>query len=365
MAYLDRAFYPIAAVEGFIRGAWIGFGQWWLLRGRLAHSGWWIVLSCLGLTTTGLVSRVFSPLGMLSGFFELISLTLQAGLLGIIQWTYLQGKSKLAKWWIIASIAVGLTQYVFFGFLGTLGPPWWLLDIVSALIWSSIGGITMLIILDSSGTPPKEEIPAPVHALGSTTPQTSMPRATQSFLPTSPPVSESTHTHDQPRRDTTPAASPASAERVPRPPTRPLIAALPKNLILCEQTVAMSATRDANTTASVFDFELLKRPRRARIILVYAGITQATQIHFRQHVQLNGKVLKELPARAQNPEEPKEYQIRIPETVFERVNRLIVVSRSDGTPQNQNHFRLHGLKIDFDWSGDPLSQSENSATSKV
>lgn len=124
---------------------------------------------------------------------------------------------------------------------------------------------------------------------------------------------------------------------------------LPRQVMLLKKNTALAPTAAAQTTALGFGFEMARRPRRARLRMAYTGMTAATRAHFRQHVELNGTVLYELQPRGQKLQETTEYALRIPPERFARTNQLVFVSRSGGTPQQKNPFRLHAVILDLDW----------------
>lgn len=123
----------------------------------------------------------------------------------------------------------------------------------------------------------------------------------------------------------------------------------PRQVVLLKKKSALAATAQPHTTALGFGFEMGRRPRRARLRMAYTGMTTATQIHFRQHVELNGAVLYELQPRSQKLQETTEYALRIPPESFARTNQLVFVSRSGGTPQQKNPFQLQAVILDLDW----------------
>ena len=82
--------------------------QWVLLRHRLAQSGWWIVVSVVGMIIgTGvsfLASQLVLQVAGLTAAFTSVGATVGIGV-GIAQWIMLRLQFRHAGWWVMASAA--------------------------------------------------------------------------------------------------------------------------------------------------------------------------------------------------------------------------------------------------------------------
>jgi len=124
---------------------------------------------------------------------------------------------------------------------------------------------------------------------------------------------------------------------------------LPRQLVLVKKTIRLRPTDQANLAAFAIRFKIPRRPRRARLRTIYAGMIPATQMHFTQQVRLNDTILMDLQARGKTLKEKVEYVQRVPEDLFDRDNRLVYTSQDDGIGQEKNPFRLLGAILEFEW----------------
>lgn len=96
----------LAIVGGAVLGAVVGAGQWFVLRRRFEGSGQWIWVSALGgAVGGGTAVAVADRVGDMWGFevgFLLGCAVLGAGL-GLAQWFLLRSRLPHAGWWVLAS----------------------------------------------------------------------------------------------------------------------------------------------------------------------------------------------------------------------------------------------------------------------
>jgi len=95
----------------------VAFGQWLVLRPRLARAGWWVLVTPVGLGLGGLAGLIGIWVGSDSFGWPDVSLGLLATLLiatplGLLQWLVLRGQMRHALWWlpvtVIATIGIGI-----------------------------------------------------------------------------------------------------------------------------------------------------------------------------------------------------------------------------------------------------------------
>lgn len=99
---LKAFFESLSHSDGLVIGFFVGLTQWLVLRGRLNHTGWWILLSTIGFGVgkamgASIADAVPGAVGLaLDG-------AVIGGLLGILQWLVLRRQVAVAGRWVAAS----------------------------------------------------------------------------------------------------------------------------------------------------------------------------------------------------------------------------------------------------------------------
>lgn len=152
-----------------------------------------------------------------------------------------------------------------------------------------------------------------------------------------------------------PAAKPEAApERTPAkapPPTGP------REIVLVEATLQFQDKAEPFLTEKSFEFELPRRPRRARLKLRYSGVPGATSEdytmgRFRHRVELNGAFLMDLNTHSDGEDHVVEYTKWISVGMFRRENNLKFIAGDDGAREgrpDRDEFELRSVVLEFDW----------------
>lgn len=85
-------------------GLGMGLGQWLLLRKYLKHSAGWILATGLAMLLEGLFRDSFPP-DINPGLIGPLTIPAGAILLAVCQWFVLRGRVPHARWWVVICIA--------------------------------------------------------------------------------------------------------------------------------------------------------------------------------------------------------------------------------------------------------------------
>jgi len=326
-----------------VQGLCIGFGQWWLLRGRLPAAGVWILVTAVGFSLVGFVQEVSAPLARNSAMLEVVLIVVQGGLLGLIQWFYLRKLVAQAHWWIGVCALSAFIHSQLARILFLLVPTQWLFDAVAAVTLGAVTAYAMFVFIENR---PKDK-PKPEKLHRSLRPR---PNRFKKKAKTPRPAPSQPAAPVEVARD---PVEPAAAPRVEAPPRQVSSAAPrgkpPDKLVLVKKKTKLHETSESFSARADFVFVLPSRPRRARLRLTYSGMSEATQAYFRQHVQLNDQTVFELQPRGRKLGDVDEYVLRLAAELFTHRNRIVILSESDGRPQGKNPFVLHAARLEFDW----------------
>ena len=120
-----------AAIAGVcLLGMAVGVAQWFVLRQRIARTGWWVLASTIGTAVGAYESVRFELLDLHVGpgieLDPLLAGAVFGGLLAVLQWLALLWRVKRGYWWILASaVAHSVSRFtanVVSMALGQLGP---------------------------------------------------------------------------------------------------------------------------------------------------------------------------------------------------------------------------------------------------
>lgn len=133
---------PGVAVAGLLGGAAIGAFNWFVLRGKINGSGWWILATAVGfgagLALLGLVGGLVSLLVQNEIAVFIVTYAFCGVIAAVPQWFFLIQRSPRAPWWLAASgLGWGL------GLLVVLVTR--LADSTAPVYFSSIGAINGLV----------------------------------------------------------------------------------------------------------------------------------------------------------------------------------------------------------------------------
>ena len=100
-----------AAIAGVsLLGMTVGVAQWFVLRQRIARTGWWVLASTIGTAVGAYESVRFELLDLHVGpgieLDPLLAGAVFGGLLAVLQWLALLWRVKRGYWWILASAVV-------------------------------------------------------------------------------------------------------------------------------------------------------------------------------------------------------------------------------------------------------------------
>ncbi|MBN2495979.1 MAG: hypothetical protein JXR96_15410 [Deltaproteobacteria bacterium] len=397
---------------GGLLGLGMGAGQWCMLRRHLQRAWLWVPLSALGFAAMAALDGLAEPLKRLALLEMIVSAGIGA-LWGALGWIYLRRQLEHAVWWIAACAAAVFLQAHVGRVAVFFGATKWVLDGLYALVLSACTGYAMLLYLDRkppekerpeplfrslrpaeprrrprppagigtdaaapgtrAGRParpaaqaaalspgggrtagPAAQAPAAGLDLDAATPGTlagrpARPAAHAAALspgagwPAGPAAQAPAAGLDP--GAAAPSLGPDAAARAPSRGDP----GLPPEMVLGKRRIPLEKTHEPGTLAAIFEFGLPRRPRRARLRVRYSGMSAATRKRYRQHAQLNEAVIMEFHPRGRTLDEQVEYVQAMPVEHFARANRVLFVSRSEGSPQADNPFRLHAASIEFDW----------------
>lgn len=149
-----------------------------------------------------------------------------------------------------------------------------------------------------------------------------------------------------------PPPRPDSERAAPSPPPSG-----PSKLVLVEKPIELQDRQEPFRTSVEFNFELPRRPRRARLVLRYSGVPGALSEdykmgRFRHQVEINGTYLMDLNTYSRGEEEVVEYTKWISPGLFRRSNRLVFLAGDDGASDRRpdhDEFELRAAVLEFDW----------------
>ncbi len=131
----------------------------------------------------------------------------------------------------------------------------------------------------------------------------------------------------------------------------------PRQIALVETPLNFQDQAEPFLTEKTFEFELPRRPRRARLKLRYSGVPGATSEdytmgRFRHRVELNGAFLMDLNTHSDGEDQVVEYTKWISVGMFRRDNRLAFIAGDDGAREgrpDRDEFELRSAVLEFDW----------------
>jgi hypothetical protein len=146
-------------------------------------------------------------------------------------------------------------------------------------------------------------------------------------------------------------ARPPAVER-PRPPPPG-----PARIVLVAEPLGLQDEHEPFKTEAVFEFDLPRPPRRARLKMRYSGVPGALSEdykmgRFRDKVELNDRFLMDLNTYSKGEDQVVEYTKWISVGMFRRHNKLVFLSGDDGNRErrpNHDEFDLRSVVLEFDW----------------
>ncbi len=88
-------------------------GQWLVLRPRLAHAGWWLLVTPVGVVPGGLATLFAIVVAYGWPGLGLLATLLIGTPLGLLQWFVLRGRMRRALWWLpVTVVAIGTSFLV-------------------------------------------------------------------------------------------------------------------------------------------------------------------------------------------------------------------------------------------------------------
>jgi hypothetical protein len=144
----------------------------------------------------------------------------------------------------------------------------------------------------------------------------------------------------------------AGVKERPKPPPRG-----PARMVLVEKPVRLQDEEEPFKTSAVFDFDLPRPPRRARLVMRYTSVPGALSEdykmgRFRHKVELNARFLMDLNTYSEGEEHVVEYTKWISVGMFKRHNKLAFLAGDDGSREgrpNHDEFELRSVVLEFDW----------------
>jgi hypothetical protein len=109
-------------VDGLVLGAGLGLAQGIVLRGRIAHPGWWAGATFLGFGVAKGVAAVLVN-GQSAAVTAAMTAVLIGIALGLAQWLVLGIRRPGAAWWLPATIAAWAIGWTIIGLVQSAGWP--------------------------------------------------------------------------------------------------------------------------------------------------------------------------------------------------------------------------------------------------
>ena len=144
---------------------------------------------------------------------------------------------------------------------------------------------------------------------------------------------------------------PAAAERPHPPPPGPA------RIVLVAEPLGLQDEHEPFKTEAVFEFDLPRPPRRARLKMRYSGVPGALSEdykmgRFRDKIELNDRFLMDLNTYSKGEDQVVEYTKWISVGMLHRHNKLVFQSGDDGNRErrpNHDEFDLRSVVLEFDW----------------
>jgi len=159
-------------------------------------------------------------------------------------------------------------------------------------------------------------------------------------------------------------ALPACSGSVPRsepadraPPVKAEPPDGPEMIVLTDTPVLFQDQTEPYLVEKLFEFDLPRRPRRARLVLRYTGVPGATSEdytmgRFRDRVELNGAFLMDLNTHSDGEDQLVEYTKWISVGMFRRHNKLAFIAGDNGAREgrpDRDEFELRSAILQLDW----------------
>jgi hypothetical protein len=140
------------------------------------------------------------------------------------------------------------------------------------------------------------------------------------------------------------------------PPSKPPPAG-PKRIVLVDKPVQLQDQTEPFFTEANFEFELPRRPYRAKLKMRYSGVPGALSEdykmgRYRHRVRLNDRHLMDLNTHSDGEDHVVEYYNWISVGRFKRHNKLTFIAGDDQSPEgrpNCDEFDLRHVSIEFQW----------------
>jgi hypothetical protein len=131
----------------------------------------------------------------------------------------------------------------------------------------------------------------------------------------------------------------------------------PTRLVLVEEPLELQDEQEPFMTEAVFDFDLPRRPRRARLKVRFSGVPGATSEdtkmgRFRDKVELNNAFLMDLNTFSTGESDVAEHTKWISPGMFRRHNQLKFIAGNDGNRERRpdcDEYQLRSVVLEFDW----------------
>jgi len=306
-------------VRGLMLGACMGAAQAWMLKDHMRGALGWFGVTAIALTLVGFshhFAQIYLPR---FGIVETVIFSMQGAFVGLLQYLVIRRKLRPSLWWVGVMAFAYLVMNLILRMVMLFFPVDQVMWFTQALSLAAVSGYGILLVLEH--LPPESRVETEENRFRSI--RTTEDQSVQTARAV-PDITPQDKTHD---------------------PDAP-----PEHLLVSKRGIKLKSTYDKQIVAFSYKFPLPNRPRAARLRVVYSGMSRGTQAQFRQHVQLNEKLLFELHPRAPELEQAAEYTGDIPVELFGKKNELYFVSRAiDDNAQRDNPFRLHAALIEFDW----------------
>ena len=135
------------AAAGVIHGAEFGIAEWLILRRQVHKVGWWVVASILGFMIGFPLTKTL--LGELSSGLVVAGVegAVVGAIVGALQWLVLRGRVAHAGWWVLASTLAWMLSVVLGELGGLAAGVDFVADLLRVILGAALSGAGMVWLL--------------------------------------------------------------------------------------------------------------------------------------------------------------------------------------------------------------------------